>query len=201
MESGLLLYVLRVHIKGVDGAGVFFCQDCDITVPKVYSLPLLLEGVGELSCCEPYVFGFSSCSVSREPSSIFIYAFPEHFGGPTRLFKDFFLPAVSPLGFVKDGRNFNFYDAPDLFRAARPFIVRSIPAQMAPGVSTEVAIVLGTGKNKETLERLNEKFGFFKTLLALEHPRFIVQYRRSKFGEYIRKYEETFLLALGQSHV
>lgn len=41
----------------------------------------------------------------REPSSVFVYAFAERFGGPAKLFRDFFLTAVSPLGFTKDGRN------------------------------------------------------------------------------------------------
>jgi hypothetical protein len=135
----------------------------------------------------------------REPSSVFVYAFAEHWGGPARLFKDFFLTAVSPLGFTKDGKNYNFYDSPDLFRAVKPFIVQSIRDQMSLGVRSEVTIVLGSGKNKEVFERLNEEYGFFQTVLALEHPRFIIQYRRSRLDEYIRKYEETFRLALERS--
>jgi hypothetical protein len=132
----------------------------------------------------------------REPSSVFVYAFAERFGGPARLFRDFFLTAVSPLGFTKNGKNYNFYDDRSLFRATRPFIVQSLRDQASLDVSTEVALVLGSGKNRAIFEDLNGEFGFFKTVIALDHPRFIVQYRRPKFEEYLHKYEETFLHAL-----
>lgn len=132
----------------------------------------------------------------REPSSVFVYAFAERFGGAKRLFKDFFLTAVSPLGFTKDGKNYNFYDSPDLFRTVKPFIAQSIRTQKSLGVSSDVAIVLGTGKNRAVFEGLNRECGFFRTVLALDHPRFIIQYRRSMIEQYLQKYEETFLKAL-----
>lgn len=132
----------------------------------------------------------------REPSSVFVYAFAERFGGAKRLFKDFFLTAVSPLGFTKDGKNYNFYDSPDLFRAVKPFIAQSIRAQKSLGVSSNVVIVLGTGKNRKVFEGLNREYTFFKSVLTLDHPRFIIQYRRSMIEQYLQKYEETFLKAL-----
>jgi len=135
----------------------------------------------------------------REPSSVFVYAFAERFGGPAKLFRDFFFTAVSPLGFTKDGRNYNFYDDPSLFSATRPFIVQSMRDQVSLGVSRDVALVLGSGKNRSIFEGLNSEFGFFKTVVSLDHPRFIIQYRRARLGEYLRKYEEAFLLALERS--
>jgi len=135
----------------------------------------------------------------REPSSVFVYAFAERFGGPAKLFRDFFLTAVSPLGFTKDGRNYNFYDDPSLFSATQPFIVQSLRDQVSLGVSRDVALVLGSGKNRSIFEGLNREFGFFKTVVSLDHPRFIIQYRRARLDEYLRKYEEAFLLALERS--
>ncbi|MEW6667071.1 MAG: uracil-DNA glycosylase family protein [Thermodesulfobacteriota bacterium] len=135
----------------------------------------------------------------REPSSVFVYAFAERFGGPARLFRDFFLTAVSPLGFTKDGRNYNFYDDPALFRATKPFIAQSLRDQVSFGVSPHAVIVLGRGKNRAVFESLNREFGFFEKIFTLDHPRFIVQYRRPKFEEYLHQYEQTFLLALEQS--
>jgi hypothetical protein len=137
----------------------------------------------------------------RETSSVFVYEFADRFGGPAKLFGDFFLTAVSPLGFIKDGKNYNFYDAPALFRTTKPFIVQSLRDQVSLGVSPKVAIVLGSGKNRAVFESLNGEHGFFESVLALDHPRFIVQYRRSRIEEYLRKYEETFLLALERSPV
>src|ERR1700741_607465 len=48
----------------------------------------------------------------REVSSEFMYEFIQHWGGPAKLYKDFFFTSVSPLGFVKNGINFNYYDHP-----------------------------------------------------------------------------------------
>jgi len=66
-------------------------------------------------------------------------------------------------------------------------------------VSRDVALVLGSGKNRSIFEGLNREFGFFKTVVSLDHPRFIIQYRRARLDEYLRKYEEAFLLALERS--
>jgi hypothetical protein len=132
----------------------------------------------------------------RELSSVFVYTFAERLGGPAKLFSDFFFTAVSPLGFTKDGKNYNFYDDPSLFAATQPFIVQSLRDQVSLGVSRDIALVLGSGKNRVIFESLNREFGFFKTVVSLDHPRFIIQYRRARLDEYLRKYEETFLLAL-----
>ncbi|OGG73047.1 hypothetical protein A3A38_01075 [Candidatus Kaiserbacteria bacterium RIFCSPLOWO2_01_FULL_53_17] len=37
---------------------------------------------------------------------------------------------------------------------------------------------------------------FFDTILALEHPRFVMQYRRKQLQEYVKKYIDTFARAL-----
>jgi hypothetical protein len=71
--------------------------------------------------------------------------FAERFGGPEKLFREFFFTAVSPLGFTKDGRNYNFYDDPSLFSATQPFILQSLRDQVSLGVSRNVALVLGSG--------------------------------------------------------
>jgi hypothetical protein len=36
---------------------------------------------------------------------------------------------------------------------------------------------------------LNEEEGFFEKLLVVEHPRFIMQYRRKRVDEFLGKYE------------
>jgi hypothetical protein len=128
----------------------------------------------------------------RELSSVFIYEFIKFWGGPKKFYRDFFLTAVSPLGFVKNNRNFNFYDHPALLRDIKPFLIRSIESQLGFGARREAAILLGTGKIKQVFENLNGECSFFKTVLAVEHPRFIMQYRRRKLRDYLRKYSEIF---------
>lgn len=131
----------------------------------------------------------------RELSAEFVEAFIERMGGPARFYGRFFITAASPIGFTKDGTNWNYYDDPGLLAAVRPFIVQSMRDQLAFGARREVAIVLGTGRNLAFLDRLNEEHGFFKRLVALEHPRFIMQYRRKSLRAYLEKYEKAFRAA------
>jgi hypothetical protein len=134
----------------------------------------------------------NSLPKKRELSSEFIYKFIGRMGGPKKFYRDFFLTAMSPLGFLKDGKNYNFYDHPALLRDTKPFIISSIKTQLSFGASRDIAIVLGTGKIKEVFSELNEEYKFFKTIYSVEHPRFIMQYRRKKLGIYLKKYRQTF---------
>jgi hypothetical protein len=132
----------------------------------------------------------------RELSSIFTYSFIERFGGPRAFYRRCFLTAISPLGFTRGGTNLNYYDVPRLAKVVTPFITQSIERQIALGGRRDHAIVLGTGKNVRFLQRLNETYGLFSAIHALEHPRFIMQYRRRRLEEYLSKYEEVFTRAI-----
>jgi len=132
----------------------------------------------------------------RELSSEFVYKFINRWGGAKKFYRDFFLTAISPLGFLKDDKNFNFYDNPKLLRDIKPFIVDSIKSQLAFGASREAAIVLGTGKIRQVFNDLNTEYKFFKNIYSVEHPRFIMQYRRKKLEIYLQKYCQTFTQSL-----
>lgn len=129
----------------------------------------------------------------KELSSTFIYQVIEAMGGAKKFYRDFFLTATCPLGFVtrtsKSLKNFNFYDHADLERDTTPLIVESIRAQIAFGSRTDIAVVLGNGKLIKYLERINAEHHFFEKLIAVEHPRFIMQYRRKSVGEFVEKYK------------
>lgn len=125
----------------------------------------------------------------RELSAIFVEALIERFGGPQAFYRRFFIAATSPVGFTRSGKNFNYYDSPGLLAAVRPFIVRTMKAQTAFGARRNVGIVLGTGRNAAFLTRLNDEFRFLDTLVALDHPRFIMQYRRPTLGRFLDRYE------------
>lgn len=128
----------------------------------------------------------------RELSSVFVYDVIAHLGGPERFFSRFFLSAICPLGFTRGrgGVNMNYYDEPELARAVTPFIVRTLRQQIALGCRTDVLIVLGAGTNLKFIQRLNEQHGFFGAVRGLDHPRFIMQYRRKRLAEYIHTYEQ-----------
>lgn len=128
----------------------------------------------------------------RELSSVFIYDAINRFGGPSAFHSRFFLTAICPLGFTRDGINLNYYDDPRLAKAVTPFIVRSIEQQIAIGGRRDHAIILGTGTNFKFMQRLNAEHGFFEQLHALDHPRFIMQYRRKRLDEYLHRYVTLF---------
>jgi hypothetical protein len=126
----------------------------------------------------------------RELSSIFIYDVIERLGGARDFYRRFFLTAVSPLGFTRNGNNLNYYDDPALTRAVTPFIIETIERQIALGGRRDRAIVLGAGENHRFMQQLNEKHGFFRRIHALEHPRWIMQYRRRQLDRYLARYEQ-----------
>jgi hypothetical protein len=131
-----------------------------------------------------------------ELSSVFIYSFIQRWGGLETFFDSFFVAAVCPVGFVRDGLNYNYYDDPRLLKSLRPFILSSMERQVAIGARRDVAIVLGTGKNFQFIDALNGEHGFFRELVPVEHPRFIMQYRRKRLDEYLTRYQRVFTAAL-----
>jgi len=131
----------------------------------------------------------------RELSGEFIYEFIEKSFGIKEFFSKFYISALSPLGFTKDGKNYNFYDDSALQEAVTPFMKDCILKQYQFGASKRVVICLG-GKLTKFFKGINEEFQLFDTILTVEHPRYIIQYKRKNMQEYIEKYKKVFLEAL-----
>jgi hypothetical protein len=128
----------------------------------------------------------------RELSSIFVYDAIHRYGTVRAFYKAFFLSALSPLGFTRDGKNLNYYDTPELRRLVTPFIVGTLRKQIAQGCRTDCAIVLGLGENRRFLEELNDRHSFFDRIEPLEHPRSIMQYKRRQLESYLSRYQQVF---------
>lgn len=122
-----------------------------------------------------------------ELSSEFIYLLINAMGGPAHFYRHYYIGAVSPLGFLKDGKNYNYYDSVELFRALKPFIVKSLVEQIGLGITSRKCFCLGQGKNFEYLRRLNDELGLFDELIPLPHPRWVMQYRRKMLDEYLEE--------------
>jgi hypothetical protein len=129
----------------------------------------------------------------RELSAEFVERVVDRLGGPRPFYRSWFITAVSPLGFTKNGLNYNYYDDRRLRERLEPFIVRSMRKQLDFGAGRNIAIVLGTGTNLAVFSELNERYAFFERLVALEHPRFIMQYRRKRVDEFVEKYERVLV--------
>jgi hypothetical protein len=125
-----------------------------------------------------------------ELSAGFVWRFIHAYGGPERFANDFYITSLSPLGFIKDGKNINYYDDKDLVRATEPFIVDCIEKQMAFGAHTKTALCMGEGKNLKVFRKINEKHRFFDEIIGLPHPRFVMQYRRKSLDMYLDVYLE-----------
>ncbi len=120
-----------------------------------------------------------------------IYTFIEKWGGPKECYKDFFFSAVSPIGFVKNNVNYNYYDDKDLFLAVKEFIYNNLKKQQDFGVK-KTCIVLGSGKNLQIFTQINKELGLFQKIYSVEHPRFIMQYKSREMGKYLSKYRRIF---------
>ena len=105
-------------------------------------------------------------------------------------YKNFYFSAASPLGFTKHGKNLNYYDDKDLQESIKDFVIDCMNKQLKFGIDTDVAFCLGDGKNFKYLSKLNDEMKFFKKIIPLPHPRFIMQYKLKKKDEYIQKYLE-----------
>lgn len=123
-----------------------------------------------------------------ELSSEFVYKVIDAYGGPQRFYSHFYFSSISPLGFVKDGKNLNYYDIKELQEALTTFIVQSLQAQLSWGIERDTAYCLGEGDNFRYLSRLNNEYQFFKKIIPLAHPRFVMQYKRKQLEEYSSHY-------------
>ena len=130
-----------------------------------------------------------------ELSAEFIYESIQAYGGVEKFYANYFVTSVSPLGFLKNGLNLNYYDDKKLQTIATPFIINSIQKQISLGFKTDFCICIGGDKNLKFFSALNQEYEFFDEIVPLPHPRFIMQYRRKQKESYVHQY----LLALRRS--
>ncbi|TGE24186.1 DUF4918 family protein [Hymenobacter aquaticus] len=124
----------------------------------------------------------------RELSSQFIYEVVAALGGPTLFYQDFFLGSLYPLVLLRHGRNYNYYDSPQLTGALTPDIQASLNQQVLEvGLVRKVAVCLGR-RNGQHLLRLNEALGLFDQIHVLDHPRYLMQYKRRDLARHVAHY-------------
>lgn len=129
---------------------------------------------------------------THEPSSVFVYSVVKEYGGPEVFFRRIYINSVCPLGFVRlndkgNWINCNYYDYKELTRLTEDFMTESLRQQIAFGLRRDLAIVMGK-KNEQFLNHLNDKHHFFRKIIQVPHPRYIVQYKSKHAGEYIEEY-------------
>lgn len=126
----------------------------------------------------------------QELSSVFIYDMIKQCGGPENFYSDFYIASLSPMGFIKGGKNYNYYDDRELAETVRPFIIRNLDIQSAFGSNHNRVFCLGQGRNYEYLNELNRKHAWWKEVIPLPHPRWIMQYKLKEKAKFIQRYKE-----------
>lgn len=128
-----------------------------------------------------------------ETSAVFVYDLIEKYGGAQKFYNSFYINSVSPLGFVKVNKlgrevNYNYYDSSALTENLNSFIISSLKEQISFGIDTKIGYCLGTGKNFQFLNKLNDNLKIFGKIVPLEHPRYVMQYKLRKKDEYIARF-------------
>jgi hypothetical protein len=142
--------------------------------------------------------------LTSELSAEFIYDMIGEYGGVKKFYTNWFIGSVCPLGFTASpnlpinrdklsgggsyGKNVNYYDDKELLNAVTPFITDCINKQVAIGFKTDKCLCIGGEKNFKFLSGLNNEYKWFKEIVPLPHPRFILQYRRKQKDQYIHQY-------------
>lgn len=134
---------------------------------------------------------------THEPSAVFVYEVIDAYGGTEKFYSKFYINSTCPLGFTSTGDNgkeinYNYYDSKELMKAVYGFIIKNIQQQIELGIYTDTCFCFGNGRNEKFLRQLNEEHRFFKKIIALEHPRFVMQYKSKSKQFYIDKYIAAF---------
>jgi hypothetical protein len=130
-----------------------------------------------------------------EPSSVFMYEMMEHCGGVKNFYDNIYVNSVFPLGFIKNlpmkkAVNYNYYDDKKLMEILVPYIKKHIKKQIEICGESSVVFCLGRGKNFQFLKKLNDEYTYFKKVIPLEHPRFIMQYKSKFKTTYFEQYKK-----------
>lgn len=129
---------------------------------------------------------------SHEVSALFMYDMIQAYGGVKLFYQHFFIHSLFPFAILKQIAqnkfvNANYYDLPELYNAVKPFMLHTLSQYLSMGLITQKVIVLGK-KNAHFIAQINKENPFFETMIVLEHPRYIQQYKVSKKQEFIDKY-------------
>jgi hypothetical protein len=122
-----------------------------------------------------------------EISTQFIYKVVAELGGPAAFYQHFYLASVYPLVLLREGLNYNYYDSPALIKTLWPDMRASLQQQAVLGLRTDVAVSLGK-RNGTFFQRLNDELGLFDRIEVLDHPRFLMQYRRRELAANVAHY-------------
>lgn len=100
---------------------------------------------------------------------------------------------VCPIGIVKKNEkgnliNCNYYESKKLQSALTELIIKSLKIQNQFNIERSICYCIGSGENYQFLSLVNDRYYFFKEIVPLEHPRYIMQYNYKSKEQYLKKY-------------
>jgi hypothetical protein len=176
-DSGKRAFMIAIN-PGRFGAGVTGLPFTD---------PTILENILGIS---------NTFQKRKELSAVFIYELIEALGGVEMFYQNFFFTNISPLGFLQDGKNLNYYDIPELQKELTPWMVAQMNHQVEQWGRRDVAFTIGKGQNHKVLLQLNKEHQWFDQIIALPHPRWIMQYNLKRKDDILDDIVSTI-----QSHI
>ncbi|MBA1421339.1 MAG: DUF4918 family protein [Epsilonproteobacteria bacterium] len=177
----------------------YFQKYYDDTNPRTYLIGINpgrlgsdITGIGFTDAyhLEEYCDIPNSFDKKAELSASFMFEVMEAYGGVEAFTKDFFFTTVMPLGLLKNGKNYNYYDDKETQESLETFITETLLKQMSFPQAKPNIICVGTGKNLKYLQAFNEKYHCFESIDVVPHPRWVMQYRRKEKQKYIGVYLE-----------
>lgn len=123
----------------------------------------------------------------KELSSKFIYQMIELYGGAESFYSNIFISALYPFAIIKNDKNYNYYDEKSLAEKLKKEIISNMKLQIEFGARRDRVILLGK-KNADYFSSINKEYNFFKSIVVLEHPRYIMQYKLKHIHTYLKKY-------------
>ncbi|UOG72915.1 DUF4918 family protein [Hymenobacter tibetensis] len=134
-----------------------------------------------------------------ELSSQFVYRVVAELGGPAAFYQDFYLGSLYPLVLLRHGKNYNYYDSKTLTTALEPDIRRSLQRQVEElGLARTAAVCLGR-RNGLLFEKLNQELKLFDTIRVLDHPRYLMQYKRRELPTHVAHYVDVLAACRNQA--
>ena len=129
----------------------------------------------------------------NKSSSNFLYDVIDEYGRCEKFDSDFYMNFVFPLGIAKinskgSESNCNYYEIKQFEKKLEQYIIDFIKEILKLDIDTSICYCIGSGKNYEYLLKINKEYNFFKTIIPLEHPRFIMQYNSKNKDLYLKKY-------------
>lgn len=121
---------------------------------------------------------------SEELSAAFIFEVIAAAGGADSFYRRVFVDSVSPMGYVKEGVNCNYYDEVALFDHLRPRLENHLSELLKRPIAGPL-VLLGKGKNLKYFKKL---YTGDREIVALPHPRWVMQYRRKEKDKWIDRY-------------